>query len=161
SSGMWRTAAMASRFSVRLTGSPASRSSWMNPASSDSIGWPVVGSTGSATGASSATRRGTAPLPRLPVRCELLHRLCDVALILEQDVDRGGRLVCVDVLDAEQHERAGPVERLGHGRRLLQLELADRAHDARHLFGEVLGDVGNLRQHDLFLAIEIGIVDVE
>ena len=34
SSGMCWTASMASRFSVRLTGSPASRSSWMNPASS-------------------------------------------------------------------------------------------------------------------------------
>ena len=38
SSGMCFTASMASRFSVRLTGSPASRSSRMNPFSSSSSG---------------------------------------------------------------------------------------------------------------------------
>jgi hypothetical protein len=35
--GMWRTASIASRFSVRLTGSPALRSSTTNPASRSSI----------------------------------------------------------------------------------------------------------------------------
>src|SRR5262245_16734084 len=161
SRGMWRTAAIASRFSVRLTGSPASRSSWMKPASNDRIGTPVVGSAGSAIAGSSGTRCGTAPLPRLAVGRELLDRLGDVALVLEEDVDRGGRLLRVDVLDAEQNQGAGPIERLRDRRRLLQLELTDRTHDACHLLGEVLRDVGNLREHDLLLAIEIGIVDVQ
>jgi hypothetical protein len=37
SRGMCLTASMASRFSVRLTGSPADRSSWMNPVRRSSI----------------------------------------------------------------------------------------------------------------------------
>ena len=80
-----------------------------------------------------------------------LSRMCSVSLAC-----------CgVDVVDAEQHERAGPVDRLGHRRRLLQVELADRAHDAGDLVGEVVGDVGHLGQHDLLLALQIGVVDVE
>ena len=47
---------------------------------------------------------------------ELAHRLGDVALVLQQDVDRGLGRLGVDVLDAEQQQRAGPVDRLGHRR---------------------------------------------
>ena len=84
-SGMWRTACIASRFSVRLTGRPASRNSCMKPASSERIGSPVAGKM---TSASSATRGGAGLLPALAVGRELLHGLGDVALVLEQDVDR-------------------------------------------------------------------------
>ncbi len=69
--------------------------------------------------------------------------------------------VGVDVLDAEQHEGAGPVDRLGDRRRLLQVELADRPHDAGDLIGEVLADARHLGQHDLLLALHVGVVDVE
>ena len=51
--------------------------------------------------------------------------------------------------------------RLGHRRRLLELELADRAHDAGHLVGQGLGDVRDLGEHDLLLALHVGVVDVE
>ena len=51
--------------------------------------------------------------------------------------------------------------RLGDGRRLLQLELPDRAHDARHLVGERVGDVRHLGEDDLLLALELGVVDVQ
>src|SRR5947209_3131927 len=128
--GMWRTACMASRFSVRLTGRPASRSSCMKPASSERIGSPVAATT---TSASSATSGRAALLPALALGRELLHGLRDVALVLQQDVDGSGRGLRVDVLDAEQQQRASPVERLGHRRRLLELELADRTNDARDL----------------------------
>src|SRR5438067_12207095 len=40
--------------------------------------------------------------------------LGDVGLVLEQDVQRLLGLLGIDVLDAQQHQRAGPVERLGH-----------------------------------------------
>jgi hypothetical protein len=46
-------------------------------------------------------------------------------------------------------------------RRLLQVELADAAHDAGDLVGEVLGDARHLGEHDLLLALHVGVVDVE
>src|SRR4051794_27593766 len=162
--GMWRTASIASRFSVRLTGSPASRNSWMKPASNDRIGAPVAATTSRSTSSTaplSSTSGRFALLEQSALGLELLQRLGDVALVLEQDLHRGGGLLRVDVLDAEQHQRAGPVERLGDGRRLLQFELTNRPHDAGDLVGELLADVGHLREHDLLLALEIGVVDVE
>src|SRR5437588_12901486 len=48
--------------------------------------------------------------------------LGDVGLILQQDVQRLLGLLGVDVLDAQQHQRAGPVEGLRYRRRLLQLQ---------------------------------------
>ena len=70
-------------------------------------------------------------------------------------------LLCVDVLDAEQHKRAGPVDGLRHRRCLLQVDLADGAHDSGDLVGQVLGDTGNLGEHDLLLAVHLWVVDVE
>ena len=40
---------------------------------------------------------------------------------------------------AERHERLGPVERLGHARRLHELEVADALHERRDLAGQALG----------------------
>ena len=67
SSGMCLTASMASRFSVRLTGRPASRSSWMNPASSSVIAWPAA-SSGSTVGHALLAGRGLVDLARAPGR---------------------------------------------------------------------------------------------
>ena len=39
--------------------------------------------------------------------------------------------------------------------------LADRAHDAHDLVGQVLRDVGHPGEDDLLLALEVGIVDVQ
>src|SRR5437868_12837712 len=114
------------------------------------------------TSVSSATSCGAAGLlPGLSVGRELLHGLGDVALVLQQDVHSARRRVGVDVLDAEQQQRARPVKRLGHRRRLLELELTDGANDASDLIREVLRDVGNLGEDDLLLALEIRVVDVE
>src|SRR5829696_2555343 len=260
SSGMCCTAAMASRFSVKLTGSPATRSSAMNPPSSSVSATPAPSSARRVDAASTPAAPRGEPMPRsgpratplplapaaavppaapgppgapaaapdwldaahpgadprrpavmpasLPLpaavpppspgdprgvssgvssgdpggpgsaiaprsrgRCrlaaergvllELLGRLRDVALVLEQDVRGARRRRCVDLLDAEQQERARPVDRLGHRGRLLQLELPDRAHDAGHLVGQGVGDAGNLREHDLALTVQIRVVDVE
>src|SRR5262245_31436202 len=222
-------AAMASRFSVRLTGRPAVRSSPMKPASSSVSAMPgpisasrvVASSTdrgrrGPSSPSGAAARRRSVPaaspapacapwrpasmpasaaaeppldeagagppagsspsataLPGLgpgarrglaaerAVLLELAGGLGDVALVLEQDVGgaRGDRRV--HLLDAEQQQGPGPVERLGHRRRLLEVELADRADDPGHLVGQALGDVGHLGQHDLALAVEVRVVDVE
>src|ERR1700735_156175 len=137
SSGICCTAWAASRCSVSETGSPERRSSVTNPERRSST---------------DSARRG---------RQQLLGSPLDVGLILQEDVQGvlgpGG----VDRLHAEQHERAGPVDRLGELRRLAQLEGAQRTHDPRHLVGQLPADTGNLRAHDLALALEIRVVDVQ
>ena len=92
---------------------------------------------------------------------QLFGRLGDVGLVLEQDVQGLLGDLLVDRLDVEQHQRARPVERLRHARRLLEVELADRADDAGDLVGEVVGDARHLGEHDLLLALERRVVDVE
>src|ERR687897_1045981 len=173
SRGTCCTAAIASRFSVRLTGRPAVRSSTMTPDSS-SVSAPPEPISVSRWLCSAVTPSGI-PLPGLGgarascsrfasqrrVLLELLGGLGDVALVLEEDVCGAGGGGGVDLLDAEQKQRARPVERLRHRGRLLQLELADRADDARHLVGQVVGDARHLGQHDLALAVEVGVVDVQ
>ena len=61
----------------------------------------------------------------------------------------------------EVDERARPVDRLGDRRRLLELERADRAHDARDLVGERFVDLGDAHAHDVLLALETRVVDVQ
>src|SRR5437879_3792656 len=144
SSGMWRTASMASRFSVSDTGSPAARSCWMKPASrSIIVDGPPVGS------------RPARPSRRLG-HGQLLGGLGDVALVLEQDVEGGLGLVGVDALQPQQEQGPGPVECLGDGGVLLQLQRPQRAHDAHDLVGQVLGDPRDPGQHDLLLPFQVG-----
>src|SRR5690606_11541735 len=121
------TASIASRFSVRLTGSPALRSSTTNPANRSSID----------EGVSPEMLTVAVMGPCRLLDRQLLGGLGDVGLVLEQDVERllGGLLV--DRVDVEQQQGARPVERLGDARRLLQVELADRPHDPADLIGEV------------------------
>jgi hypothetical protein len=97
-----RTASIASRFSVRLTGRPASRSSTMKPVEQveqrlagrrTSAGRSAVRPSGStvAHDLSPPPWRGGRPLLERPaVGGELLDRLGDVGLVLEQDVDGAG-----------------------------------------------------------------------
>ena len=66
-----------------------------------------------------------------------------------------------EILRAEEEERPRPVDRLRDRRRLLQVELADRAHHARDLLGELLVDPGDPHPDDLPLPLEVGVVDVE
>src|SRR5438105_7451188 len=149
SSGMWRTASMASRFSVNETGNPAARSSWMKPASRSII---VAGSLIGSRAACPSRRLGHG---------QLLGGLGDVALVLEQDVEGGLGLVGVDALQTEEEQGPGPVECLGDGGVLLQLQRPQRAHDAHDLVGQVLGDPRDPGQHDLLLPFQVGIVDVQ
>ena len=169
SSGMCSTASMASRFSVRLTGQAglaqlddeAVEQVEQRLADDASVALgsctPVSVTVGRqryfGPGANcfSACWSAANSLTALAMSVWYLSRMLAVL---------GGRLG-VDLLDAQQHQRVGPVERLGHRRRLLQLELADRAHDAGHLVGQVVGDVGHLGEDDLLLALHVGVVDVE
>src|SRR5579885_974493 len=98
---------------------------------------------------------------QLHVRLELLLRLADVPLVLEDRRERVGDELVIEALDVEQHERARPVERLADARHLLQIELADALHDRNDRGGEPLGDARHLELHDLELVRSVGEVDVE
>src|SRR5258705_5228507 len=111
SMGMCCTASMASRFSVSDTGRPALRNSVTKPAKRSSM----------------VVKHGVG---RLLVDAELFRSLGDVGLVLEQDVEGLLGLLGFDVIDAEQHQRACPVDGLADRRRLLQVELTDGADDA-------------------------------
>ena len=89
---------------------------------------------------------------------ELLARLRDVGLVLEQHVERVADHLRVDRAVPEVEQRAGPVDRLGDRRRLLHVERPDGAHDLGDLLGEVLVDLGHADPHDLLLPLELGVV---
>ena len=67
----------------------------------------------------------------------------------------------VDRAVAQVQQRAGPVDRLRDRRRLLDVQRADRTHDLRDLLGERVVDLGHAHPHDLLLALEIRVVDVQ
>src|SRR5260370_30339556 len=135
---MCSTARMASRFSVIDTGRPALRSSWTKPWRTSSIG------SGGVAGGH-----------------ELLAGLGDVRLVLEEHVEGGADHLGGDLRRPEEEERASPGERLRDRRGLLQLELPDRADHAGDLLSELLVDFGDPDPHDVLLAFEVGVVDVE
>src|SRR5258706_3703721 len=153
SSGTYSSARMASRSSVMETGSPAARSSWTKPDSRSSIR-PGAGTSmvvGSLTGIpSSRSRLGD---------LQLLLGPLDVALVLEEHVERAADHVGGHPLHPEVDQRAGPVDRLRDRRRLLQVELADGPHDPGDLVGQRQIDTGHPHPHDLLLPFGVGVVE--
>src|SRR6185503_11970215 len=92
---------------------------------------------------------------------ELLLRLPDVSLVLEDDGERLGHEILIEVVDVQEQEGPRPVERLADARVLLQIELPD-ALDQRHdLARQLLADAGDLELHDGELVRAIREVDVE
>src|SRR3989454_4925265 len=69
---------------------------------------------------------------QLHVLLELLLRLADVALVLEDGGERLRDELLVHRLHVEQRERPRPVERLADAGGLLQVELADAVYDRDH-----------------------------
>src|SRR6516162_9750732 len=184
---MCSSARIASRFSVIETGRPAVRSSWTKPCNTSSM----CGSAGSVAvdpatwliayssfapspGRTMIPGRRHAPFPfgrwavasRLAddgrlVDAELLARLADVALVLQQHVQRVAEHLGRDLVAAEVHQRARPVDRLRDRRRLLEVEVANRVDDLGDLFGERAVDLGHADAHDLLFAVDVGVVDVQ
>ena len=118
---------MASRFSVSETGRPAALSSWMN-------------------------RRGGRAWGQ--VHRQFLGGLGDVALVLEQDVQRLlGR--SASMLSIRAAPACGPVERLG-----IQAGFFTRSADGgtmRAIWRQVLEISGTLVEHDLFSRSRVGV----
>src|SRR5437879_420920 len=73
---------------------------------------------------------------QLHVLLELLLRLADVALVLDDGGERLRHQLLVERLHVEQRQRPRPVERLADAGRLLQVKLADALHDRDHVGGQ-------------------------
>src|SRR5262245_35985202 len=98
---------------------------------------------------------------RLQKGLELVLRLADIALVLEDGAQRVVDQRLVEPLGVEQGQRLGPVEGLADARRLLQVELADALDGLHHLGRQGLGDAGHLQAYDLQLLLAPREVDVE
>src|SRR5690606_39700163 len=109
----WRPAVMP----AAAASPPRSRRPSCGPSGPGSVPSP-----GSAIALPGAGRPGGGLAAERGVLFELLRGLGDVALVLEQDVGRAGGDGGVDLLEAEQQKRPGPVEGLGDRRRLLRSE---------------------------------------
>ena len=128
----------ASRCSVSETGRPAARSSPTKPARSSSS-------------TRLSARAVSSSLAARSMSLWYLSRMCRVSLAVAR----------VDRLDAEHHQRARPVEGLGHRGGLAQLERPEGADDAGHLVGQLAVDPGDPGPDDVALAFEVGIVEVQ
>src|SRR5437763_6379212 len=106
-------------------------------------------------GSASATQHGltdevahaAGPYPFL-VLAVLEHRA-------EGDVDG----VLVELHASQGGESGGPVDGLGHPRRLVELHVTQVLDGGRDLAGQPVGHVGRPQTHDLHLPLEIGVLD--
>ena len=146
----YSTARIASRFSVIETGRPAARSSCTKPCSTSSTCSP---------GATARTRHFSTTVRA--VDASSLRALAMSRLVLQQHVQRLAEHLGRDLVAAEVQQRAGPVDRLRDRRRLLQVDVADRADDLGDLLRERVVDLGHADPHDLLLALDVGVVDVQ
>src|SRR4051794_28201960 len=85
----------------------------------------------------------------------------EVGAVLDDDRHRVAERLLVDVVGAEQQQRARPVDRLCDRRRLLQVELADELDDLDELARDALVELGGVQAHDRELVLELRVVQPE
>src|SRR6478735_8125460 len=83
----------------------------------------------------------------------------EVGAVLDDDRHRVVERLLVDVVGAEQQQRARPVDRLGDRRWLLQVQAADHRDDLDKPAPERVGDLGRVQLHDRELVLELGVVE--
>src|SRR5438552_881078 len=71
-----------------------------------------------------------------------------VLAVLDDGAQRRVDRALVHLGPAERGERLGPVDRLRDTRRLVELEVAQRADGRGHLAGQALDDLGGPQPHD-------------
>src|SRR4051812_24782413 len=129
--GTSRRTANASSSSLVPTATPSPRSS--SPSSSSWAASPGGAFSGAVAPYSAALRlaggRGTHP----QLQPDALGHHVEVGAVLDDDRQRLGEHLGVDVVGAEQQQRTRPVDRLGDRRRLLQVQLADHRDDLDEL----------------------------
>src|SRR6185369_14944001 len=85
---------------------------------------------------------------QLPEVLELLLRLADVGLVLEDDRQRVVDELVVERVHVQEKQRPCPVERLADAGMLLQVELPDALDERHDVAGELLTHAGDLELHD-------------
>src|SRR3954453_14255381 len=85
----------------------------------------------------------------------------EVGAVLDDDRHRVAERLLVDVVGAEQQQRARPVDRLRDRRRLLEVELADELDDLDELARDALVELGRVQAHDRELVLELRVVQPE
>ena len=130
------------------------------PASAASPSWRAPRAAPGAAGAAAGFRRLLVGLAR-DQPAELGVRLLDVALVLEDHVQRVLHELLVEAGRVQRQQRPRPVERLADRRRLLEVELAEPLHHADELLGEPAVHARHLGLEDAPLELGVGEVDVE
>src|SRR4051812_3913583 len=83
----------------------------------------------------------------------------EVRAVLHDDGQRALEHRLVDVVGAEQDQRARPVDRLGYRRRLLQVEATHHVDDLHELARDLLVQLGRVQADDLELALHVRVVE--
>ena len=151
SHGTSRSAANASSSSDVPIATPSPRSSSVKPIRRASRPG------GTALSGSRARPRHRAP-PRQP-HADARGDRVEVGAVLDDDRHRLAERLRVEVLGAEQQQRARPVDRLGDRRRLLEVELAHLLHDPDELARDRLAQLGRVQPHDLQLVLDVRVVE--
>src|SRR3954453_5956036 len=119
--------------------SPNSRSRAAMPAGATSGGWAA---------------KGAAHLDP-----DALGHHVEVRAVLDDDRHRVAEDLLVDVVGAEQQQRAGPVDGLRDRRRLLEVEVTHERDEVDELAGHVVGQLGRVELDDLQLVLERRVVE--
>src|SRR3954466_9525275 len=85
----------------------------------------------------------------------------EIGAVLDDDRQRVAEGLLVDVLRAEQQQRARPVDRLRDRRWLLEVQLADHRDDLDQAVGDGLRQPGGVQVDNLQLALRGGVVEPE
>src|SRR3954453_10316072 len=103
-----------------------------------------------------ASANGAAPLEGVAHEvgdAGLAHPLLVLA-VLEDGAEGRRHQGLVELLATEHGQRRGPVDRLGHARRLVETHAPERLHGGGHLASEAIGHLRRPEAHDGDLALE-------
>src|SRR5213080_4215658 len=162
-------ASVAASASRKSSGSVQPTSASASNASSSSLvpsATPAERSSSPSSSSRAAMPGGPAPVRALGLEGTELHPDAlgddvEVGAVLDDDRHRVAERLLVDVVGAEQQQRARPVDRLGDRRRLLEVELADELDDLDELARDALVELGGVQAHDVELMLERGVVEPE
>src|SRR4051812_37942699 len=157
--GTWRRTANASSSSLVPTATPSPRSS--SPNSSRWAASPGGASSGAVAPYSAALRLAGGRGTGRQLHPDALGHDVEVGAVLDDDRQRLREHLLVDVVGTQEQQGARPVDRLGDGRRLLEVELAHHRHDLDELARDRAVEVGRVQLDDLQLVLELGVVEPE
>src|SRR3954454_18327629 len=157
--GTSRSTSNASSSSLVPTATPSPRSS--SPNWSRCAARPGGASSGGVAPYSAALRLAGGRGTDRQLHPDALGDDVEVGAVLDDDRQRLREHLLVDVVGAEQQQRARPVDRLGDRGRLLEIELADHRDDLDELARDGVVEVGRVELDDLELVLELRVVEPE